>query len=126
MTAAICSFALIAAILCAILREFGFRSAKVFATLCLVLLLCALCDPLISLFSSIRGITDTAQISEAADCALRAVGLGYAFGFTSELCESFGEAGIANAVLMVGRVQIFLVALPYFEKVITLGMELFG
>ena len=126
MTAAVCSFALIAAILCALLREFGFRSAKLFATLCLVLLLCAICSPLIELFSTIRGITDTSGISDAAECAIRAVGLGYAFGFTSDLCESFGEGTIASAVTIVGRIQIFLVALPYFEKVISLGMELLG
>ena len=126
MIFAVCSFALIAAILCALLREFGFRSVKVFASLCLVLLLCAIAEPLGELFSSVRGITDAAGVSEAADCALRAVGLGYIFGFTGDLCESFGEGGIASAVSMVGRVQIFLLALPYFEKVIDLGLELLG
>lgn len=126
MTAAVCSFALIAAILCVLLREFGFRSIKLFTTLCLILLLCAISPPLIELFSSIRGISDTVGIADAAECALKAVGLGYAFGFTAEICESLGEGGLASAVTLVGRIQIFLVAMPYFEKVVTLGMELLG
>ena len=48
------------------------------------------------------------------------------FGITADLCTSLGEIGIARAVTVVGRVQIFAVAYPYFEKMIALGMELLG
>ena len=126
MTLAVCSFAIICVFLLAILREFGFRSSKLFATLCLILLLSSVVEPLLEIFGEIRAITDGAGVSEAADTALRAIGLGYAFGITSDLCESFGEGGIASAVLTVGRVQIFLIALPYFQKVLSLGLELLG
>ena len=126
MITAVLSFAVICAILLALLREFGFRSAKLFGTLCLVLLLSAVVGPLVTLVGEIRGVADRAGVSEAADCAVRAVGLGYAFGITSDLCESFGESSVASAVLMVGRLQIFLIALPYFQKVIDLGLELLG
>lgn len=126
MITAVCSFALISAILCLLLREFGFRSPRIFATLCLVLLLSALSSPLAELFASVSRITDTAGISSAAGGAARAVGVGYIFGFTADICESVGEGGIATAVLMVGRVQIFLIALPYFERIVSMGMELLG
>ena len=52
------------------------------------------------------------------------MGLGYVFGFTSEICSELGEGVIASAVTAAGRVQIFLVAYPYFEKIIKLGVEL--
>ena len=55
---------------------------------------------------------------------VRAVGLGYVFGFTSDICNSLGESTLASLVTAVGRVEIFLLALPYFVKTVELGVEL--
>ena len=46
------------------------------------------------------------------------------FGFTSDICASLGESTLASLVLTVGRVEIFMLALPYFVKTVELGMEL--
>ena len=69
-------------------------------------------------------LAEKVGISEATECALKAVGLGHIFGFTSDFCASLGEGGLAKAVTVVGRVEIFLVAYPYFEKIIALGIKL--
>jgi hypothetical protein len=69
-------------------------------------------------------IVEDTGIADAADKAIRAVGLGYVFGFTSDICNSLGESTLASLVTAVGRVEIFLLALPYFVKTIELGMEL--
>lgn len=120
----ICAVAILSVILYAVLDSFGFKSRGLFAALCALMILSALGDSLLGLLSSALSIADRTGISEAASCALRAVGLGYVFGFTSDLCASLGEGLIAKAVTLVGRVQIFLVAYPYFEKIVALGMEL--
>lgn len=120
----VCALALIAVILLSLLGELGFKSRKLFAALCTVIVLSFLTEPLAELLSRLGALSETAGITEAASCALKAVGLGYIFGFTSDVCLSLGEGGIASAVQLVGRVQIFLVAWPFFEKAIALGTEL--
>lgn len=120
----ICAIALLSAVLYAALESLGFKSRGLYATLCSLIILSLFGNSLGELFGSLTGIADRTGISEAASCTLRAVGLGYVYGFTSDVCTSLGEKTIANAVTLVGRVQIFLVAMPYFEKIISLGIEL--
>ena len=120
----ICAVALLSAVLYAALDSIGFKSRGLYATLCSLVVLSLFGNSLGELFGSLTSIADKTGISEAASCALRAVGLGYVYGFTSDICTSLGEKTIANAISLVGRAQIFLVALPYFEKIITLGIEL--
>lgn len=120
----ICLFALMCAILGALLDGLGFKSRGLFALLCALLMLTALTDSMGDMMGGIMSLASTAGITDAASCALKAVGLGYVFGFTAEVCNSLGESVIASAVTATGRVQIFLVAYPYFERIIKLGAEL--
>lgn len=120
----ICLFALICALLGALLQGLGYKSKGLFATLGAILILSALTGGLSDIFGGIMSLASTAGITEAARSALRVVGLGYVFGFTAEICSSLGESLIASAVTAAGRVQIFLVAYPYIEKVVKLGAEL--
>lgn len=122
----VCAMAIFSAILFAILDAFGFKSKGLFGTLCCLIILSALGDMLGEAFGSVLSIAERTGISEATSCALKAVGLGYVFGITSDLCTSLGEVGIAKAVTAVGRVEIFVIAYPYFEKMIALGIELLG
>ncbi len=126
MTSKICAVALISVVLALILKEFGFKSKVLFSTFCLIVLIIMGIEPLSSILSSFGGLASKAKISEAADTAVRAVGLGYIFGFTSDICTSLGESNIASVVQMVGKIEIFVLALPYFEKTIALGLELLG
>ena len=120
----ICAVAILSVILCAALDGMGFRSKGLFATLCALMMLSAIGEPLSDLFGSALSVAERTGISDMAKSALRAVGLGYVFGFTADLCSSLGENLIAKVVTAVGRVQIFLVAFPYFEKMVALGTEL--
>ena len=122
----ICVFALVAALLCALLDGLGFKGKGLFALLCVLLMLISFVATANDAFGGIISLADRAGITDAASCVLRVIGLGYVFGFTSEICSSLGEGGLAFAVTTVGRVQIFLVAYPYLEKTIQLGMELLG
>ena len=120
----IAALAIFSAILFALLDSMGFKSKGLFASLCGLMILSALGEPLTEIFGSLISVAERTGISEAASCALKAVGLGYVFGITSDICTSLGEVGIARAVTAVGRVQIFAVSYPYFEKMLSLGMEL--
>lgn len=120
----ICLFALVLALLGALLNSLGYRSKGLFATLGAIMLISALTGGVSELFGSIISFAETSGITDAARSILRAVGLGYIFGFTAEICSSLGETLIASVVTVAGRVQIFIVAYPYIEKVVKLGVEL--
>ncbi len=124
MSLKICFAGLLCAVLAALLAELGFKQKRLIVTLSLVIMLSVLADGVGKLFSSILSIADSSGIADAAKCAAKAVGLGYVFGFVGEVCEELGERGIANAVAIGARVEIFLLVLPYFEKTVRLGVEL--
>ena len=119
-----CALALIGAVLGALLEGMGFRSKKLFITLVAILAMVMAAESLGDLLGSLGTLADRAGVSELAEKALRAVGLGYVFGFTSEICRSLGESGLASLVLTVGRLEIFLIAMPYFVKTLEMGLEL--
>ena len=119
-----CALALIGAVLGALLEGMGFRSKKLFITLVAILGMVMAAESLGDLLGSLGTLADRAGVSELAEKALRAVGLGYVFGFTSEICQSLGESGLASLVLTVGRLEIFLIAMPYFVKTLEMGLEL--
>lgn len=124
MTLRVCFAALLVSVLAALLSELGFRQKRLFAVLSLVLIFSMLAEGIGKLFSSAVSLVDMAGVGEAAKCAIKAVGVGYVFGFTADVCDELGERGIANAVTLGARVEIFLIALPYFEKTVKLGIEL--
>lgn len=120
----ICAMAVFSAILFATLNAMGFKSAGLFSALCCLTMLSSLVEPLRDIFGSVLSIADSTGLSEAATCALKAVGLGYVFGITSDLCALLGEGGIARVVTMVGRVEIFALSYPFLEKTVALVFEL--
>lgn len=124
MTLRVCFAALLVSVLAVLLSELGFRQKRLFAVLSLALIFSMLAEGIGELFSSAISLVDMVGVGEAAKCAVKAVGVGYVFGFTADVCEELGEKGIANAVTIGARVEIFLIALPYFEKTVRLGIEL--
>ena len=120
----ICAIGLISALLAALLGEMGFKNKKLLSLFAILLLLGTMNDGIAVIVGKILPLADSVGISEACKCALKAVGLGYLFGFTSDVCAELGEMGVSKAVSVVGRVEIILVVLPYFEKTIELGTKL--
>ena len=116
--------ALVSAILSALLDGLGFKSKRLFSTLSAIIVMVGLVSSVSELLESVMKIACDTEIADAADKATRAVGLGYVFGFTSDICNSLGESTLASLVTAVGRVEIFLLALPYFVKTIEVGVEL--
>ena len=124
MTFKICAVGLIGALLAYFLGEMGFKNKKLLSVLSIVILFGAAKTGVASLIEKAVDISNAAGISDACSCALKAVGLGYLFGFVADTCCELGESSIAKAVTVVGNVEIVLVSLPYFEKTLNLGMEL--
>lgn len=120
----ICLFAIISVLLSVLLGSLGFKSKGLFITLAALLMLGVLQNDLSNIFGEIISFSESAGITDATKTALRVVGLGYVFGFTSEICLSLGEPLIASVVTAAGRVQLLAVVYPYIQDVVKLGVEL--
>lgn len=120
----ICAIGLLGAMLSFFLGELGFKNKRLVAVLSAILLISSLKSGVDTFVGKITELSHLAGISDACTCALKVVGLGYVFGLSSDLCTELGEGGVAKAMTVVGKVEIMLVALPYFESTIELGLEL--
>ncbi len=109
-----------------LLRGFGWRGAPIFVSVAVTLIVTKAFTSLISVFGLVERLSESANIKEPVGTAVKIIGLSYLFGISSDIARELGESGIAKAVEMLGRVEILLLALPYFEKIVNIGIELMG
>lgn len=120
----ICAVGLLVALVGALLSECGWRGKKMFGVLCATVLLAGLGESVSLLFGGVTVLSESAGISEVASAALKVVGAGYVFGFSADVARELGESSVASALTLAGRVEILLLVFPYFQKIISLGVEL--
>ena len=120
----VCGAAILVSVMAVMLSELGFRQKRLFTLLSLVVILSLFADGISRAIGVVTSLGEYAGIGDAAECALKAVGAGYLFGFTADVCDELGERGVSSIVGIGARVEIFLISLPYLEKVLTLGVEL--
>ena len=116
--------ALVMAVSAAILSELGFRSKRAYAALAITVLLCFLTESVTDPIFSIVDMAEGAGVGTVARVALKVVGVGYIYGYVSDIAEELGERGIATAVTSVGRAQIFILVLPYLVEILSVGAKL--
>jgi len=118
------SFALVGALSLFLLREFGWRGAPVF---CAVAALGAL-SFILPYFKTVREVfgdyAESYGLSTVSRAVLKVVGIGYLGGITADVCTDLCAGSIANAVVTVTRLEILLVAVPYFVEILRLGVSL--
>ena len=108
-----------------LLRGFGFRGIGVFTAIAAVSLVSLVLGELSSLrelFGYSELFTDEAM--QYVGAMVKIVGAGYIFGICADICRELGENGVANGVLVAGRVEIFVITLPFLKKILDFGVEL--
>ena len=126
MIGRLCAAALLCAVMGALLSEYGWKGKRAFSALCVLLVLSAALPELAEIFDRTDSLITVTGISEVSVTALKIIGAGYAFGLVGDLCSELGETGIARCCAAVGRVEIFLLVLPYFEELILSAVRLIG
>ena len=107
-----------------LLRDFGWRGAPVFCAIALLFVFSLLFEPLSNLVGQVFSVAEGREYIEHVKDIIKVLGMSYLFGISSDICTSLGEAQIAKAVDVVGRVEILGVVLPYFVEIITLCSEI--
>ena len=124
MTWRLLATALLVTVVGALLGEIGFKGKRAIGGLAIVLFAIAALDGISSMLSSVMELAEASGITEGARCALKVIGVSYAFGLVSDVAEELGERGVATAVTGVGRVEIFVIVFPFFKEILNIGIGL--
>ena len=107
-----CGSALLIAALTFVLSELGFWGKKAVSALGIVIFFLVFADLAADILSRIGGIEIGEVGRGAVETALKVVGVGHAFGVCADVCSELSEVGIANALTVVGKLEILLIMLP--------------
>ena len=118
----LCAMGILAAAVGALFADMGFRARRSFLAAAVVLLLLGTVEGIGKIVEALFG--GAAAASELAECAVKIVGTGYVFGISSDRCRELDAGGVATALALAGRIEIIVVVLPYFMKIVSLGTEL--
>ena len=119
---AIICVALLATVGAVVLKGFGFRGASVFSAAAVTVMLASAIASAHPIFEFFKIIPSSA--SEYTESVIKAIGIGYATGITSDICKELGENGIAKAVSVGAKIELVLLALPHVYEITELALEL--
>ena len=111
-----CGAALIAAVLCYLLGELGFRGKRVISSFALVLFFLVFVDLAGDILESLASLGLKKEGREAVSTALKIIGIGQGFGICASVCSELSENGISSAITLIGKAEIVLIMLPYLKE----------
>ena len=117
---------LIAITVSMILAALGFRGARLVSLVGTVLLYLAAVTMTEKIVGLLMPLVQGETISGAVRTVLKIVGVSYVASLASDVCRGMGELGAADAILIVGRVEILLLATPSVVGIVLLASELIG
>lgn len=119
--------AVVAAILCTVLKqcypEYA-AAASILAGVMILIAVCAALTPLTDFLKRLSGMVGMRSDYFAA--ALKAVGLCWVTALGADVCKDTGQIALASKVELAGRLAVVLAVLPVFEDLLTLAGELIG
>ena len=116
--------ATLGAFLSLILKESGFKGAKLLSVIVICLSVSAAVSGIGKILEAIFSLALDKEIEDGVRYVMKIVGVSYVFGLSSDVCKEIGEGGIASAILTMGRVEIVLLSLPAINEIFALAGEL--
>ncbi len=111
-----CGAALIAAILCYLLGELGFRGKRVISSFALVFFFLVFVDLAGEILESLASLGLEKEGREAVSAALKIIGIGQGFGICASVCSELSENGISSVITLIGKAEIVLIMLPFLKE----------
>ena len=111
-----CGAALIAAILCYLLGELGFRGKRVISSFALVFFFLVFVDLAGEILESLASLGLKKEGREAVSTALKIIGIGQGFGICASVCSELSENGISSVITLIGKAEIVLIMLPFLKE----------
>jgi hypothetical protein len=126
MALKVLGFGILVAVSSFFLSEMGFKGKRIYGALGICLLLLYFLSSFGDALSVITSYDVGEGTGEAIRCALKIIGIAEAFSLAAEVATELSERGVASALGLIGKLEIFLISLPYVEKMISLARDIFG
>ena len=108
-----------------VLRELGFKGSRFISVVCAVGIL-ALCTSGIELIADKLIRFGGGTVSDSAQMVMKMMGIGYVSGICADVCSELGEGLLANAITLLGKIEILMMSAPVALEIIERGAELIG
>ena len=113
------------ALLAVMLRSQRPEIAMVLGLLAGVLVLIVLLEQMVPLLRTIRQLTERGGMeTDSLLVVLKAAGICLLTQLTADTCRDAGESALATKAELAGRVFLLLLAVPLFERILTLVLGL--
>ena len=123
----IAGLAVVAAVVCLLLRQYRPEYAMVVSLGCGALLFAAILDTLTPVFAVMDGLMQKTSMDPAYVGAIaKTLGICYVTQLASDACRDAGQTAIASKVELAGKVFVLLIALPMFEQLVEIAFSLIG
>ena len=116
------AYVLITLFLGVLLKDLGFKGAKLVLLLGVVSVLGGVVIYIGKMLSFMPELDSNAK--EYAVAMLKILGVGYAFVICSDVCTELGELSLAGAVCIFGRIEIIMLSVPFIKTIVEKGIEL--
>ncbi len=124
---ALVGIAVVAAVLCTVLKQCYPEYAAALSILTGVMLLAAVFGFITPLYDFLKRIASVSGIrSDYFAAAMKVLGLCFVTALGSDVCKDIGQLSLANKVELAGRVAVLLALLPVFEDLLVLANDLIG
>ena len=118
----IVAYVLITLFLGVVLKELGFKGARLIFVLGIISVIGAVVTYVGSLIDLLDGVGDVG--AEYTVAILKIIGVGYVFGICSDICTELGESVLSSSVSLIGRVEIMMLCTPFIKMIIEKGVAL--
>ncbi|MBQ9859302.1 MAG: stage III sporulation protein AD [Clostridia bacterium] len=116
---------LCAALLAVVLRGQRPEIAMVLSLLAGILVMVVLLEQLVPLLRTLHRITERGGVeTESLLVVLKAAGISLLTQLTADTCRDAGENALATKAELAGRVLLLTLAVPLFERILTLVLRL--
>ena len=123
----ICAFALISAVVYAVVSNMS-SSLSFGVKLLATVLLCG--AAVIAIEPVVRRVYELSELGggvvEYADVVIRALGISLLAHISAEVCRDSKESSVANAVILAAKIEILILCLPLVDKIISYASDILG
>ncbi len=119
--------AVVAGVLCTVLKQCYPEYAAATSILTAVMLLIAVLGSIAPLYTFLHRLVSMSGIkSDYFALGMKVVGLCFVTAIGSDICKDMGQLSLGNKVELAGRVCVLLTLLPIFEELLTLAQDMIG
>ena len=124
---AIAAFAVVAAVLAVMLRQYKPENSIILSVAAGVLLLMFVVSAAAPIVDKINEIMDkSAAVSQYGGVLIKALGICLISQMACDACTDAGEVSLASKAELAGKIAMVLVALPLFDDILDVVIKLLG